>query len=456
MAETATKSDNKVTITDAGPSLKKIAIEVPADAVSERIAESMDTLSLEADVPGFRKGRAPRKLIERRFGTAVRGEAKNQIVAAAYSQAIEDHKLRVVGEPTSETLGDVEIEEGKPLSFELEVEVLPEFDLPKLEGIKVLKPQFEVSDEDVDEELRKICINEGDLEERDEPEPGDYLTGHGVMVGGPDDEEFYDIKGAVVQVPTKDKKGEGMILGIKVDDFAKQLGLPKPGETATIKAKGPEHHEIEGIRGADLTMTFKVERIDRIIPAKLETIVANFGFESEDQFKDMVRSRLQQRSMVRQQNAMRQQVARHLIEETEMALPERMTTQQALRNLERRRMEMMYSGQDAAAIEEKLAEARGATQEAAARELKLFFIMNKAAEDLEVKVEEPEVNGRIAQMAMEQGVRPEKLRQDLIQNNRVNSLVLQIREHKTMDAILEKAEIEEVSPEEFEKQMKKG
>jgi trigger factor len=276
------------------------------------------------------------------------------------------------------------------------------------------------------------------------------------MVGGPDDEEFYDIKGAVVQVPTKDKKGEGMILGIKVDDFAKQLGLPKPGETATIKAKGPEHHEIEGIRGADLTMTFKVERIDRIIPAKLETIVANFGFESEDQFKDMVRSRLQQRSMVRQQNAMRQQVARHLIEETEMALPERMTTQQALRNLERRRMEMMYSGQDAAAIEEKLAEARGATQEAAARELKLFFIMNKAAEDLEVKVEEPEVNGRIAQMAMEQGVRPEKLRQDLIQNNRVNSLVLQIREHKTMDAILEKAEIEEVSPEEFEKQMKKG
>jgi len=454
MAETATKSENKVKITDAGPSLKKISIEVPADTVAERVAESMDTLSLEADIPGFRKGRAPRKLVERRFGTAVRGEAKNQIVAAAYSEAIEEHKLRVVGEPTSEMLGDVEIEDGKPLSFELEVEVLPEFDLPKLEGIKVLKPQFEVTDQEVEDELKKICINEGDLEERDEPEAGDYVTGHGIMTNA-EGEEFYNIKGAVVQVPEKGKK-DGMILGIKVDDFAKQLGLPKPGETATIKAKGPEHHEIEGIRGADLTMTFKVERVDRIIPAKLETLVGAFGFESEDQFKEMVKSRLEQRSQVRQQNAMRQQVARHLINETKMDLPERMTAQQAARNLERRRMEMMYSGQDAAAIEEKLAEARGATQEAAARELKLFFIMNKAAEDLEVKVEEPEINGRIAQMAMEQGVRPEKLRQDLIQNNRVNSLLLQIREHKTMDAILDKAEIKDVSPEEFEKEMKKG
>lgn len=457
MADTATaestkaESVNKVEITDAGPSLKKLSIEVPAEAVAKRLSESLDTLCVEAELPGFRKGRAPRKLLERRFGSSVRAETKSQIVSAAYTEAIEEHKLKVIGEPSSEMLADIEIVDGEPLKFEIEVEVLPEFELPNTDGIKVNKPLFEVTDKGVGEEIEKICINEGELDEQTEPETGDYITGRGIMTDE-DGTEYYDIPGAVVQMPaSKGKAAEGMILGIKVNDFGKQFGAPKAGETATIKAKGPEQHEIEGVRGADLTITFKVDRIDRILPVSVADLCGRYGYEGENELNEMVRNKMEQRSQIRQQVVMRQQVAKHLLETIKMDLPARLTAGQALRTFERRRMELMYRGVDPTKIEENIAELRAASNESAASELKLFFILNKIADDNDVKVLEGEVNGRIAQMAMEQGKRPEKLRQELIQSNSVGKIVQQIREHKTMDAILAKADVTEMSADEFAK-----
>ena len=128
MADTATDSKNKVTIADAGPCAKKISIEIPADVVDANIGDSLATLAAEAQLPGFRKGKAPQSLIERKFGNHVREEAKNQLVASAYQEAVDEHKLKVIGEPTSETLKDIKLETGKPLKFEVEVEVLEEVD----------------------------------------------------------------------------------------------------------------------------------------------------------------------------------------------------------------------------------------------------------------------------------------------------------------------------------------
>ncbi len=450
-AATATK--NKVTITDAGPSRKKLQIEIPAAVVTERIKDSIDALAANASLPGFRRGHVPRRLIEKRFANDIRQEAKQQLVVEAYKSAVEENKIRVIGQPTSDQIAGVEVVEGKPLSVEIEIEVMPEFEMPKLDGISVKKPTYDVTDAQVEEELKKICINEGSLESRDTPEAGDYLTGHAIMTG-PKGEEFYNINGAVVQIPTKDKGGKGMILGIMVDDFSKQLGLPKSGESVTIKAKGPAQHEIEGVRNADLTMTFKVDRIDRIIAAETATIVAALGFADEAALRDAIKGRLRQRAMVQQQVAMRQQLSKHLLDSTKIELPERLTAQQAARTLERRRVELMYRGFEPHKIEEHIAELRAASASEAQTELKLFFILNKAAEDFNVQVSENEIHARIAQLAAERNVPVAKLRQEIVQRNQVGLIFQQIREHKVMDQILSKASMTEVSPEEYEKSLK--
>lgn len=453
MAEAAVaERANKVKISDAGPNLKKLSIEVPAETVSAKLKESLDMLAGQASLPGFRPGKAPRQLVEKRFGEGVRSETKNQLVAAAYQKAIEEHKLKVVGDPTSPELDKVELKDGKALAFEIEVEVIPEFTPPSIDGIAVKKPKVDVTTQMIDDEISKLCINEGTLESREKAGPGDYITGHATMTGK-DGTEFYNLNGAVVQSPTADKNGKGMVLGVVVDDFAKQLGTPKPGDTVTIKTKGPENHEVEGIRNTDLTITFKVDRVDRIIPAKLDDIVAMSGLQSADQVREAIGNRLRQRMMVQQQVVMRQQIAKHLAESTKLDLPARLSATQSTRLLERRRLELMYRGVEAQKIEERIAELRAATAAEATRDLKLFFIMNRIADDLNVRVEEQEINGRIAQMAQERNVRFDKLRAELIQRNQIGGIFQQIREHKTMDAILAKAKVTEMSPEEFNKAM---
>lgn len=111
----------------------------------------------------------------------------------------------------------------------------------------------------------------------------------------------------------------------------------------------------------------------------------------------------------------------------------------------------MYRGVAPQEIEVHMAELRSQSATAAAHDLKLFFILGKAAEDLKVQVTEGEMNQRIAMMAFERGVRPEKLRQELINRGQAGAIYQNIRDHKTMDAIASKAKITEMSAEEFDK-----
>lgn len=446
-------SDNRISIEDAGPCRKKIVIEIPSDAVDGTIEEAYAGVAHEAALPGFRKGRAPKRLIEKRFGGYVRDQARGRLISQAYQDAVESNGLKVIGQPPASAFEAVEVEPGKPLKVELEVEVMPEFDLPELKGIKVLKPDATLPEGVIDSEIRKICINEGTLEDRETPEPGDYLMGKAVMT---DEEgaEHYNIDGAVVQIPAADSDGSGMILGVLVADFADQIGAPKAGDEITVKVNGPENHEVEALRGKKLSVAYTVTNVYKIIPAPVADIVAKFGLTGEEQLREMVSARMTQRAEVQQQAVMRQQVARHLADKAKFDLPAGLTSQQAARNLERRRMELMYRGVDQREIETHMAELRAASAESAVRELKQFFILNKAADQLGVKVDEQELSAAIYRIAMEQGQRPDAVRDAMIKNNQIQTLFMQVRDHKTLDAILADAEIEEVSADDFNKRIK--
>ncbi|MCW5767671.1 MAG: trigger factor [Phycisphaeraceae bacterium] len=449
MSSGVAEQTNKVMISDAGPSRKKISIEIPAEVVTDRIKQAMSMAAASAELPGFRRGRVPQQLIEKKFGAGIRQDAKQQLVSEAYGQAVEAHKLQVIGDPTSQTLGKLELVSGQSFAFEIEVEILPEFDLPSLDGISVKKPVVNVTDEIIEKQLETYRINEGTLESREVPEAGDYVTGHAIMKSEADGTTFYDLNGAVVQIPADDKNGRGMILGVMVEDFGKQFGLPKAGETATIRVVGPENHEVEALRGLNVVITFTVSRVDRIVPATTDYLVQMYGLESEQQLREQTRLSAEGQLRVRQQSVLRAQISKYLDENTKIDLPERLTAQQAARTLERRRMELMYRGVSPQDIEMHMAELREDANKAARRELRLAFILNKAAEHLKVGVNEGEVNSYIVQMAQSQGARPDQLRQQLIQNNQIGGIVQTVREHKTLDAILAKASVTEMDSEEY-------
>lgn len=455
MAEAATQNDVK--IEEAGPCLRKLTITIPGEAVSEQIESSLGLLAESAALPGFRPGRVPRRLLEKKFGADVKREAKGQLLSSAYSEAVEANDLEPLGDPEPEDLDAVEVEPGKDVTFTLEVEVAPQFDLPELEGLEIKKPLIEVTEDRIDANIERMALNEGTLEPQDAAGEGDYLIGHGVMRergAGEDAEPLLDLPGAVVRVPEKKDEGKGMILGIVVEDFAKQLGLPKPGETVTVNCTGPENHEREAVRGKDVTITFEVEQVQRIIAATTEDLCSRFGFTEEQQLRDAIKQRLEYRVAVEQQGAMRQQVAKHLLDSVDFELPEKVSERQAARNLQRQALEMQNRGMDQTVIEERLAELRSQSAEAAKRELKLFFVLARVARHFDVQVTQEEVAGRIAQMAAARGQRPDKLRDHMIKTGQVQLLAQQIREHKALDTIIDKATVEELSVEDFNAAMR--
>ena len=155
-----------------GPLRKKLTVGIPKEFVTSRLDEQYTELRRDAAVPGFRKGRAPRRLLEKRFGGEVGDTLVQQLVSTGYLAAVEKTDLKVIGDPMvwirekgveSQTLVDVqkaldtiELPSEGNLEFSCEVEIRPEFELPELENIPIEKPIVTIGNEDVDRQIERL------------------------------------------------------------------------------------------------------------------------------------------------------------------------------------------------------------------------------------------------------------------------------------------------------------
>jgi trigger factor len=452
MADTETQVElqPKVTIEDVGPARKCLTIEVPAEQIVGKIEHGFEQLNTDAVIPGFRKGHAPRQLIEKRFGAAVRDDARAQIIGEAYDAAIKAESLDVIGEPDVKDHEDIVLPEDGPLVFKVEVEVAPDVTLPDFEKLEVEKVDKPVTDADIDAELdaqamrhgEPRTITEGQVEEKD------YVQVDCHILAGENADEDAEVlehrHDVYALVHGEDYDFKGHVAGIMIPDLGKQLAGKKVGDEVAISQTGPESHENEKIREQPITIKLNLKQIQRIDAVEHDKLPALIGFETLDELKDRIRQSLQERHQREQQVAMHEQVTRQLDEQVQLDLPEGMTQRQAQRVLQRKAMEMAYTGASEDQIAEAIAEMRGSSEEEARRQLKLFFIMDKAAKDMDIDVSEGEINGRIAMLAMQQGRRPEKLRQQMIRNGELEHLYLSIREQKTLDQIVGKAQVKQI------------
>ena len=440
-----------VKIEDVGPALKRLTITIPPEAVSEKLEESIGTLLHEATLPGFRRGKAPRKLLERKFGSSVRSETKNQLIADAYAKAVEAHGIHPVGEPEpTEPTEKLELEAGKPLSFAVEVEVVPEFELPELEGVPVRKPLLGITDEHIQDRIERQQIRlgqstgiEGNFQE------GDRMLGQVTLAKEGEDEPLLDNEQAIIVYPGKEDGGKGPVLGLMVDGLVGMLKDRAVGDTLTIKAVGPDGHEREDIRGAQLTVTFRIIEAERPVPATIEKLLEIFDVETEDILREQMRMALQHQCDQEQSTAMREQVYKHLLNAVEMELPVKLSAGQAARALEGHRLELLERGLAPDDVERQLAEMRGDSETQARDRLKLFFVLRRLGEHFKVDVSEQEVNGRIATIAAQHGQRPDQLRAELARTGKINEVARMVYEQKAADRVIAKARIEEITAQQW-------
>ncbi|TVQ56788.1 MAG: trigger factor [Phycisphaerales bacterium] len=452
--EETTSSGNEVKIKEVGPARKRLTITVPADAIDEKLEASLATLMTETALPGFRKGRAPKALMQKRFGSALKTETRNQIVADAYSAAIEENQLKPVGDPEPVTnIEELELKEGQALTFEVDIEVVPDFDMPKLDDIEIKKPKLEISDEMIDREIERQCLQIGQESKVDSDfQPSDRLVGSVKATRKGEDEPFFEHEEALIQVPGKDAKGRGQVLGLLIDGLDKILKGAKVGDTIPVTTTVPETHEREDIRGKEITIEFSIRQGVRVTPASVDEVVERYGMADENMLREQIKLALEQRRDYEQADAMRQQLYEELIKRVDFELPEKLSENQAARILQRYEMELLYRGLAPEEIEERLAESRAQSVEVARNRLKLFFLMSRLAEEKNIQVNEQEVNGRIAMIAAQRGERPEQLRNELTKSGRITEIAIQVRDHKTADKIIqEHAKVSDISADEWQK-----
>jgi len=442
---------NTVTIEEAGPCKKKVSIEIPEEAIKNATDEQYNKLRREALVPGFRKGRAPRRLLEKRFGKETSEQIKLKLLADASDSAVKDNDLQTIGEPDID-FEKIELPAEGPLKFDFEVEVRPEFDLPPLEGIPVTRTKLEVSDELIDAEIERLRRWSGVWTPREDEvvEPDDQIIADVVLkLEGVEEEQKLDN----VEIHVRQN---GFIAAVPVEKLDELLVGAKAGDTKQTSIEVPKTYFREEYRGKKVDIRVTIKDIKWLKLADLdENFLRRFGVEDEDELRERTHDRLQSQLEQQGRTEMTEQIYEYLLDNTNLDLPLDVVAEQATTVLQRQYSNLIMRGLSREQIEEQMGQLRASSEEQAKEQLKTFFIMDKVADKLEINVSEEEINGRIAQLAIQRRQRPERMRQEMERNGSLAQFSLEVRQSKCIAKLLETAKITEKKPEKKAKKARK-
>ena len=443
---------NVVQIEESGPCKKKVSIEVPEEKIGKITDKQYETLRKDAQVPGFRKGRAPRRLLENRFGKEATEQIKLQIIAEASEQAVKDNELDILGDPNIDH-EKIELPESGPLKFEFEVEVKPQFELPELEGIKVEKAKMEVEDDQIDREVEQLAKYSGMWAPREDggAKEGDQVTADVLLkIEGVEEEEKLDNTEIYV-------RKNGFVGAIPVEDLEKVLADVKSGDKKETAVKVGDTYYKEEYRGKKVEIKISVKEVKWLKPAEInEDFLQRFGVETQEQLRDNIREHLESRLEQQSIAQMTEQIYKYLLEKIDFELPTSIVADQSNMILQWQFNGLLNKGLKEDELKEEIEKLQASSEEQAKEQLKQFFIMDKIAGKYEIEVSDEEVNGRIAQIAIQQGQRPEQMRERMVRNGSLAQFAGQIREEKAIAKLLEKAKIKEVESEKKEKKTKKA
>jgi len=436
------KTKNKVNIEDAGPCKKKVLVEIPEQSIKETADQQYETLRKEAVVPGFRKGRAPRRLLEKRFGKENSKKIKLTLLADASDSAIKDNELDILQEPDID-YENIELPDKGPLKFDFEVEVKPEFQLPELKEIPIEKPKLEVTKDQIEREIEQAQKWSGIWAPKEDGkiEVDDQIIADATLkIEDTDKEEKFDNTEIYI-------RKNGYVGPIPVENLDEILKGAKAGDLKQTTVEVPKTFFKEKYRGKKVGISIKINEVKYLKPALLdENFLKRFGVENEKQLREKVEESLNDRLQQQARNQMRDQIYKYMLDNTDFDLPMDIVADQTNSILQRQYANLLKQGLPQEQINENMEKLHASSEEQAKQQMKTFFIIDKVAEKLDIDVTDEEINGQIAQAAIQRGQRPEKLREQMAQNGSLGQFKVQVREDKCIAKLLDSAKITKVKP----------
>ena len=412
-----------------------LTVEVDAEKVNEGLDAAFKKVVKNITLPGFRKGKVPRVIFEKRFGVeALYQDALDILLPEAYAKAVEEAGIEPVDIPEI----DIEqMEKGKNLIFKAKVTVKPEVKLGQYKGLEVEKMDTTVTDEDVEKELKRLQENYAELVVK---EDGKIENGDTAVI---------DFEGFVDGEPFEGGKAENYSLeigsGTFIPGFEDQLIGMQAGEEKEIQVTFPEEYHAKELAGKPATFKVKVHEVkEKRLPALDDEFAKDVDDEVEtlEQLKEKIRKRLEEAKKNEAEAALRDALVEKAAENAEIDIPEVMIkneTDRMLREFDQRlqmqglNLDLYYqfSGQDEAALREQM-------KEDAEKRVRVALTLEAIAKAENIEVTEEEVNEELEKMAKAYNLEVGKLKELL---GSLEGVKEDLKWRKTVDFLVEHSKV---------------
>jgi trigger factor len=443
--EEAKKLHQTVELRDVGPCKKHVKVTVDRHDIDVLLDKKYSEMVVDTPVAGFRPGKAPRKIIERRFHKEVTDQIRSEVLLQSLEQLAEEHDIAPLTAPDIDPT-KIEIPKDGPLVYEFEVEVRPQFDLPNYKGLKLKRPVKKFSDEDVAREERRILAPYGSLVPKPEgnAQLGDYLVTDMTTRFG--DRILSTHKEITVRVDPQLALKDGV-----ATNFGAVMTGANGGDSRTIEITLSESAADAVLRGKAVQSTFDIKEIKSLrLPELTHDFLHTFGVHSEEQLREKIRVLLDKRLEYQQRQSARQQVLAQITAATSWDLPHDLLQRQARRALQRRVMEMQSAGMSEEEIRGRLRLLQQDVLRSTALALKEHFVLQKISEVEKIDIDEQDIDDAIERIAVQNDESPRRVRARLEKEDMMEALATEIIEAKALGLILESAEYADVPLEQEE------
>jgi trigger factor len=412
---------------------------ISQNVVKSELDIAFRDLKNQARLPGFRKGKVPRNILEAKFGRQIRSDVSSRMIDESYREAI--ISLEVAGQPALENRGDIS---GKSsFSFTIGVDVRPEIEVTDYTGVEVNFKANAVSDEELDAEIARLLSGRARIEEvTDERavESGDFVLAEVKLVKGEGDdaEELANEAGTLVNTGAERYYPgiEPLLIGLKKEESAE--GAVTIGEDTVF----------EHLRGAELHATVKVLNIQaHVVPELSDEVAAELKYEGgADGMKAAVAMKLQSSRDEGARNQARVDLLQKLVEANDFEVPGGMVEEQLQALIEELRVRRAYGGTDPRSIkfsDAEIADLRTRATFAA----KASCILAAVSRQEKIEVGDADLDSRISEIAAMRGQAVEAIRGYLEREGAFDVLRDRILEEKTLEWLLENADLKEIAAE---------
>ena len=436
----------KTDLKDISATRKAITVTVTPEEVSVHEAKLLKEFKQQAKIPGFRAGKAPDSMVRSRFAKDMKQELKQRVVSQAHQDgvAVADFEVFNIVD-----MDDGEIVSGQEATITFTVDVVPDFELPAYEGLKVNEASSEASEEEVTKTLDQLLGQRAEFNVADKAaEKGDYVQcGYEGKIGKelvadlvPDATMYGSQETTWEEAGSEDAPGVRAI----IDGL---VGM-KAGDTKEVTMEYPEDFKPEVLAGKTAVYSLEAKEVrEKVMPEMDEAFFTSLQVKDKAELLERLAENITNQKKQQNANAERQQITEGLLNSVDFPVPQSgidSETDSVLRDFMQRNMQPGVSKDDLEKHKESLHD--GASKAAHDR-IKSRLILTKIAEKEKIQVENEDFSRMIMMEAQQSGQNPEKLVKELRKDqNRINNMRREIILGKTMDLLLEKAEREPVEP----------